>query len=478
MRPAAVGRMPVFRNGSARFPSATAFPPPARRSPRLAAVVGAVVIVVAALVVVAVLATKSRPDTGAAASATGTPTAAAPTGPLDSTALSGLLLSPEQVAGMVGAAALVQESFADSVIDDSEKLLQKDCIGVMAPAQHLVYGDAGWTGVRSQALRNAGEGPRIYAVIQAVISFPNADAAKKLLADQQSQWASCSGRTLSLTFPTPAVAATVGRRHTGRHGRHDGHDTDPERRRRHAMPARTGRPQQRRCRCLGLPLRHLRAGSRDRARDRREDPGLTSAQIVGDHLDECVPLPLPVDRVPMIICANTTPRSVAQITSATPSLAGSSVISRPSWLIAAFISSRCRRDEPSSRAVGPQDLEGRHRRRAAVAAPGDVDDDLDALSHRQVADLGRRQALQQPGHAVVDDGHQQAVAVAEVVLDHSPGDARAFGDMLRGRGGETLLDNAADGFVDDLRASVIAALAWRTRPPGGAAVSWPSGLRQ
>jgi serine/threonine protein kinase len=177
--------------------------PPPRRGPHLAAVVGAIVTVVAALVVVAVLTTKSRPDTGATSSATRTPTAAAPSGPLDSTALSGLLLSPERVAGMVGAAALVQESFADSVIDDSEKLLQKDCIGVMAPAQHRVYGDAGWTGVRSQALRNAGEGPRIYAVIQAVISFPNADAAKKLLADQQSQWASCSGRTLTLTFPTP-----------------------------------------------------------------------------------------------------------------------------------------------------------------------------------------------------------------------------------------------------------------------------------
>jgi hypothetical protein len=174
------------------------FPPPPRRSPHWAAVVGAVVFVVAALVVVAVLATKSRPDPGAASATT-----AAPTGPLDSTALSGLLLSPERVAGMVGARALVQESFAESVIDDSEKLLQKDCIGVMAPAQHLVYGDARWTGVRSQALRNAGEGPRIYAVVQAVISFPNADAAKRLLAEQQSQWASCSGRTLTLTSTTP-----------------------------------------------------------------------------------------------------------------------------------------------------------------------------------------------------------------------------------------------------------------------------------
>ncbi len=168
------------------------------RGPRLGVVIGAVVIVVAALVVAAVLATKSQ-DGSAAATKT---TAAAPTGPLSSTALSGLLLPPERVAGMVGAAQLVQESFADSVIDDSQKLLQKDCIGVMAPAQHLVYADTGWTGVRSQALRNAGDGPRIYAVIQSVISFPTVDAAKKLLAEQQSQWASCSGRTLSLTFPT------------------------------------------------------------------------------------------------------------------------------------------------------------------------------------------------------------------------------------------------------------------------------------
>lgn len=179
-------------------------PPPARRGPRLAAVIGAIVTVVAAVVVVAVLNANSRSHKDVSPQPPSTTSAAAaPTGPLNSTALSGLLLSPERVAGMVGAAELVQESFADSVIDDSEKLLQKDCIGVMAPAQHLVYADAGWTGVRSQALRNAGEGPRIYAVIQAVISFPDAEAAKKLLADQQSQWASCSGRTLTLTFPAP-----------------------------------------------------------------------------------------------------------------------------------------------------------------------------------------------------------------------------------------------------------------------------------
>ena len=177
-----------------------------RRGRRIAAAVGPAVILAAAAVAVATLTTKSHPHTATqppTSSMTSTPTAVAPVPPIANGELSGLLLPPEQVAGLLGADALVQESFADSVIDDSQKLLQKDCIGVMAPAQHLVYADTGWTGARSQALRNAGEGPRVYAVIQAVIALPNADAAKKLLAAQKSQWASCSGRTLTLAFPTP-----------------------------------------------------------------------------------------------------------------------------------------------------------------------------------------------------------------------------------------------------------------------------------
>jgi eukaryotic-like serine/threonine-protein kinase len=128
---------------------------------------------------------------------------AGPPPPVASAALSNLLLSPEQVAGLVGADALVQESFADTVIDDSQKLMQKDCIGVVAPDQQLVYADTGWTGARSQALRNPGDGPRAFAVIQAVVAFPSADAAKKLLAAQKSQWTGCTGRTLSLIFPNP-----------------------------------------------------------------------------------------------------------------------------------------------------------------------------------------------------------------------------------------------------------------------------------
>lgn len=201
--------IPVAPPSSTAPPPIGFYAPPPRtrgRGPRIAALLGAFVVVAAAVAAVVALTTKSSPHPGKSpptSSTTGTPTAKRPAPPLASPALSGLLLTPEQVAGIIGAAGLVQESFADSVIDDSQKVLQKDCIGVVAPAQHLVYADTGWTGVRSQALRNAGDGARIYSVIQAVVAFPTAAEAKKLLAAQESQWTSCSGRTLTLAFPTP-----------------------------------------------------------------------------------------------------------------------------------------------------------------------------------------------------------------------------------------------------------------------------------
>jgi serine/threonine-protein kinase len=182
-------------------------PPPKRHRGRLiAAVLGAVIVIAAAAVSVVVLTSKSASHeaTPPPTSSTTTTTTSSPPAPLVTPAeLTGLLLPPEQVAGIVGADALVQESLAVTTIDDSQKVVEKDCIGVAAPDQHLVYGDSGWTAARSQALRNAGEGPRAFAIIQAVISFPSADQAKQLVAAQKSQWTKCSGQTLTFVFPTP-----------------------------------------------------------------------------------------------------------------------------------------------------------------------------------------------------------------------------------------------------------------------------------
>ncbi len=180
-------------------------PPKRRRGRRLAAILAAVTIFAAATVAAVTLTTRSHPHSAPKPprATISTTTSSAQPVPLAVTAMSALLPSPDQVAEIMGADKLVQDSFADTVIDDSSKLEEKNCIGVVAPAQHLVYANTGWTAIRSQALRNPGEGPRSYAVIQAVIAFPKPTAAQSVLTAQKAQWSGCSGHPYTLDFPTP-----------------------------------------------------------------------------------------------------------------------------------------------------------------------------------------------------------------------------------------------------------------------------------
>ncbi len=180
-------------------------PPKRRRGRRLAAISATAAILVAAAVTAVILSARSHPNNASKpprVTVSTTTTSAQPV-PVAVTAMSALLLTPEQVAEIMGADKLVQDAFADTVIDDSPKLEEKNCIGVVAPAQHLVYANTGWTAIRSQALRNPGEGPRSYQVIQAVIAFPEPQAAQSVLAAQKSQWSGCSGHPYTLNFPTP-----------------------------------------------------------------------------------------------------------------------------------------------------------------------------------------------------------------------------------------------------------------------------------
>jgi serine/threonine-protein kinase len=86
-------------------------------------------------------------------------------------------------------------AFGDAASNLGDK--DKDRVGAWLPAQHLVYANTGWTGVENQFLDDGAAIP-IVDVTQAVISYPSAAAAQKLLAGQQAQWSGCSGRTITV----------------------------------------------------------------------------------------------------------------------------------------------------------------------------------------------------------------------------------------------------------------------------------------
>jgi serine/threonine protein kinase len=126
--------------------------------------------------------------------------AAATTGaPVAISALPGLLLPPEQVAGIIGAPGTLQTMPTRSTLyDDAAEIVEKECLSAFGPAEHVTYGDSGWTGAQLQYLRDANFE---HEAFQGVIAFPTAAAAQKMISDQQGVWSKCARKTITLNKP-------------------------------------------------------------------------------------------------------------------------------------------------------------------------------------------------------------------------------------------------------------------------------------
>lgn len=141
-----------------------------------------------------------RPAAPSAATTTST-TPPAPVAPLPPKVLDDLLLTPEQVAQIMGASQLAVYKSLDTLIDETPVIVQKNCIGAFAPAQAAVYLHTGWNGARTQAIHEPGDVPIAFEILQAMVQFPTAADAQKLLADQTTQWSACSGTGFTLNYP-------------------------------------------------------------------------------------------------------------------------------------------------------------------------------------------------------------------------------------------------------------------------------------
>jgi serine/threonine protein kinase len=181
-------------------------PPPARPRPRrrrralMIAALAAVIALAGATATAVILTHRSdhHADETAKAATTTTVASQTPPGPLPVSALPGLLPSAEEVADIMGAAKLAVETFQLS--DDSASVDEKDCVGAFFPDQHTVYDNTGWIGDRVQVFQDL-DGAPVHSGSQAIIAFPTAAAARKLVADQTAHWSACSGRTITMHLP-------------------------------------------------------------------------------------------------------------------------------------------------------------------------------------------------------------------------------------------------------------------------------------
>jgi hypothetical protein len=151
--------------------------------------------------------------TGCSVTTAGRPTAAPDLGrwqppPIQPAQLDGLLLSPSEINAIGGSTDLTLRSTLSQMATDDQNLVGRSCLDIYSPIQETVYRDSNWNVVTGQLLNDAGPegGPR-HALIQGLVGFPDADAAKQFFRQAQQRWSGCSGRSAFVVRPgRPMVA--------------------------------------------------------------------------------------------------------------------------------------------------------------------------------------------------------------------------------------------------------------------------------
>ncbi|OMC34198.1 serine/threonine protein kinase [Mycobacterium colombiense] len=185
---------PYYQGGNAhwggppQFVSSTPWgqPPPSPHRnvwPIIAAI--AVVLVVIASGVGIWLVARAKPE----------PPQAAPLGP---DRLSGLLLSPADINGVMGSSSMQPGKPITSTDSSSVTVSAPDCQGALYTTQDPVYAGSGYSAVSGLVSSEAGDNYDHW-VNQAVVLFPSADRAKSFVQNSAEKWKGCAGKTVTVT---------------------------------------------------------------------------------------------------------------------------------------------------------------------------------------------------------------------------------------------------------------------------------------
>jgi len=149
-------------------------------------------------------ASTSNPQAGSPSGGVPTTVEGPPATDVPVSGLRSILLTPSEIPGNTGDTAVVLESDGTELLNDSATIDNQQCLGAWAPAQQPVYTasqipGSQMAGVAVQTLRALYRKLTQDSVIQAVVSFPNADGPGLSLQLQRRQWEICAGKTVTIT---------------------------------------------------------------------------------------------------------------------------------------------------------------------------------------------------------------------------------------------------------------------------------------
>ena len=109
--------------------------------------------------------------------------------------LGGILLSVDDINGIMGAKDIQIMDSANDMADHSVDISDPKCLGALYNAEESVYGGTGWKDVVDQVLSEP-EDDSAHWVEQTVVEFPSSAAAKAFVDTSFKQWTGCVGKSV------------------------------------------------------------------------------------------------------------------------------------------------------------------------------------------------------------------------------------------------------------------------------------------
>jgi serine/threonine-protein kinase len=113
-------------------------------------------------------------------------------------ALPGLLLSADDVNAIMGTSGMTPHNPVSQMGDHRNLLPNLNCLGVWQVNEASIYESSHWKTVRQQMLRAPDTDQWDNLVVQSIVSYRTADAAKEFLTESTDRWSKCADHTVNI----------------------------------------------------------------------------------------------------------------------------------------------------------------------------------------------------------------------------------------------------------------------------------------
>ena len=127
--------------------------------------------------------------------------------PVSDSGLDTLLLTVADVNAVMGTAAMKPHQVVTQMADHRNLLPNLNCLGVWQVNEGPIYDPSHWKSVRQQLLRTPDADQWDSLVVQSVVSYRTADAARDFFMESGDRWAQCANHHVNIRVndqPLPA----------------------------------------------------------------------------------------------------------------------------------------------------------------------------------------------------------------------------------------------------------------------------------